>query len=416
MQNSKTPSTLFMTRTRNAYIWTRVLDTPFWGLFNLLPFILYKDLHATPFQLAVIITLKPLVAILSSYWSAQVHSKPNRLVSSILSARWIAYLPFLAFPFVHSSWYLIGCIGLFMFLQAGMMPAWMELLKQNVPVHLREKIFSYTQAFGYLGGGLLPFAIGWILDEWVGSWRWMFPLAALVGLSAQIWQYRILIKPTAALTDKPFSSHLLIQPWKSAWDLLRNRPDFAKFQIGFMLLGSGLMILQPALPIFFVDQLHLSYLEMGVAITLCKGIGFACSSPLWSSWIQKVDLFRFGTVIACLAALFPLLLIAAQEQLFWLYLAYMMYGLMQAGNELSWNLSGPIFAKQEDSSPFSSVNVIAVGVRGIFIPSLGAFCLTRFGSQAIMLLSGLLCLSAALRMASYMRDKKLHSAPDTPTH
>jgi hypothetical protein len=42
-----TPPDLFNVRTRAAYIWTRVLDTPFWGLFNLLPFILYKDLHAT---------------------------------------------------------------------------------------------------------------------------------------------------------------------------------------------------------------------------------------------------------------------------------------------------------------------------------------------------------------------------------
>lgn len=410
MQNTDL-SNLFMKRTSMAYVVTRVLDTPFWGLFNLLPFILYKDLHASPFQLAVIITLKPLMSILSSYWSTgwskNGQERPRCLISNIVSARWIAYPPFLAFPFIHTPWYLIACFGLFLFLQVGMMPSWMELFRQNVPVQVREKVFSYTQAFGYLGGGLLPFALGWVLDEWLGAWRWMFPLAALLALCGHIWQRKILIKPSVTTNESTTSrrSHPLLQPWKSAWEILKRHPDFAKFQVGFMLIGSGLMIIQPALPIFFVDGLHLSYTEMGVAITLCKGIAFACGSPLWSRWIQQVDIFYFGAIIAILAALFPLLLIAAKVQIAWLYIAYLTYGLMQAGNELSWNLSGPIFAKQEDSSPFSNVNIISVGIRGIFIPSLGAFCLTEFGSSSVMIISSVLCLIAGARMALYSREK-----------
>lgn len=402
MQQEISPN-FYMRPTSIAYILTRVLDTPFWGLFNLLPFILYKDLHATPFELGVIITLKPLVSILSSYWSDRVYRIPGRLVSSIIAARWIAFLPFLFFPFVSSPWYVIVCFGLFMFLQVGMMPAWMELLKQNVPARTRESVFSYTQAFGYFGGGLLPFAVGWVLDEWIGAWRWMFVITACLSLSAFVWQRKIVLRPIEPTNDKHVSAHPLLQPWKSAWEILKSRPDFAKFQIGFMIIGSGLMIIQPALPVFFVDGLHLSYTEMGVAITLCKGIGFAAGSPIWVRWMQRVDLFYFGAVIAALAALFPMLLLAAQNHMAWLFVAYLTYGLMQSGNELSWNLSGPQFAKQQDSSPFSSVNVIAVGVRGMFIPSIGALCLAQFGASTVIVLSGLLCLLAALRMALYSR-------------
>ncbi|MDP1879630.1 MAG: MFS transporter [Parachlamydiaceae bacterium] len=387
-------------QTKAAYVWTRVLDTPFWGLFNLLPIILYKDLQATPFQLALMITLKPLVSILSSYWSHHVQES-GKLMKSIILARWCAYLPFLLFPFIESSWYIIFCFGLFMFLQVGMMPTWMELLKKNIPSHHRDKIFSYTQAFGYLGGGLLPFAIGWLLDEWTQAWRWMFPIAALVALTATIWQR--LMKAFILKSDSPESNsfHPLFQPWKNAWTLLKKRPDFAKFQIGFMFIGSGLMIIQPALPVFFVDKLHLSYTELGVAITLCKGIGFACSSPLWVRWIQKVDLFYLGSVIASLAAVFTIFLVSAQSEIIWLYFAYLIYGLMQAGNELSWNLSGPIFAKEENSSPFSGINVIAVGVRGMFVPILGGYLLAHFGSLSVICISGCLCILAAIRMALY---------------
>lgn len=399
-----------MLRTSIAYVAMRVLDTPFWGLFNLLPFILYKDLQATPFQLGMIITLKPLVSILSSYWSTSVSQVSGRFVSSILLGRCMAFLPFLAFPFIHNAWYAILCSALFMFLQVGMMPAWMELLNQNVPKKTREAVFSYTQAFGYLGGGLLPFALGWVLDEWVGAWRWMFVATACFSLGAHVMIRWIAINPTVCL-DSPSvkDTHPIFQPWKNAWELLRRRPDFARFQVGFMLIGSGLMIIQPALPVFFIDRLHLSYTEMGVAVTLCKGIGFACGSPFWVKWIGQVNLFYFGSVIAAIAALFPLLLFGAEIQMIWLYLAYLSYGIMQSGNELSWNLSGPLFAKKEDSSLYSSVNVIAVGIRGVFVPMMGAFCLAQFGSTMVVAMSGILCLLACLRMASYSFTTAKHS-------
>lgn len=400
----ESPSNPYQLRTRLAYILTRIFDTPFWSLYNLLPIILFKDMHATPFQLGLLITLKPLVSILSSYWSARVQHNPAKILSSILYGRLSAYLPFLLFPFIQSIWYFIFCFGFYMFLQVGMVPAWMEILKQNLPSKTREKVFSSMQVFGYLGGGLLPFVLGWVLDEWTGSWRWMFPVTALIACGAFFWQKSILLR-TAESQEEVVQPHLLVHPWKSAWELLRRRPDFAHFQIGFMLIGSGLMIIQPTLPVFFVDKLNLTFTEMGVAMTLCKGVGFACSSPLWTRWIQRVDLFQFGAVIAALAVLFPLFLVAAQTQFLWLYLAYLIYGFMQSGNELSWNMSGPIFARHENSTPFSSVNVIAVGVRGLFIPLLGAYCMEHFGSLAVILASAGLCLLAAIKMAFYSRNR-----------
>jgi len=389
-----------MRQTRAAYVWTRVLDTPFWGLFNLLPFILYKDLHASPFEIGLLVTIKPVVSIFSSYWSSTFHNKPERLVGSIIWARWIAYLPFFLYPFIHNIWFILASFGLFMSLQVGMMPAWMELLKKHLPLQNREKIFSYTQAFGYLGGGLLPFLFGWVLDEWLGAWRWMFPLAAALALGATFWQRKIHLEtrdtPQAQLPDE-----FLLHPWKNAWNVLTQHPLFLKFQIGFTLLGSGLMVMQTTLPIFFVDELHLSYTELGIAMALCKGLGFACSSPLWARLMQQLDIFRFMAWVALLATAFPLLLLLAKWQMAWLFGAFFLYGFMQAGSELGWNLSGPRFAERHDSTPFSSVNILAVGVRGLFIPSLGALLLSHYGSLFTIILSSCLCLFSALRMRTY---------------
>lgn len=382
-----------------AYAGTRILDTPFWGIFNMLSVILYKDLHATPYQLAVFVALKPLVAIFSSHWSAWIARQSDTVIKKIVWARFLVLLPFL-FPLGQSPWFFIAASGMYMMVAYGISPIWMELLKVNVPKVSREKLFSYTQAFGYLGGGLLPFALGSLLDDYNEAWRWLFPIVAGLSLCATYFQLRIILAP-GAFPEKEIPQklhdHLLI-PWRNAFDLLRQRRDFTKYQIGFMLVGCGLMIIQPALPIYFVDTLQLSYTEMAVALTLCKGIGFALGSPLWARWINRIDIFRFSSLIAALACLFPLALIFTQYQIALLYLGYLVYGFMQSGNELSWNMSGPIFAKESNSTTFSSINTMAIGVRGIFIPALAGFLISIWGTSAVLTLSGFLCLAATLKL------------------
>src|SRR5258708_1258216 len=72
--------------TRFTYLLSYILYTPFWGIYNMLPFILYKDLHATPWQIAMMITLKPVVSIFSLYWSSHVSQRPDRLKKNIVIA------------------------------------------------------------------------------------------------------------------------------------------------------------------------------------------------------------------------------------------------------------------------------------------------------------------------------------------
>lgn len=380
-----------------GYISTRVLDTPFWGVYNLMPFILYKDLKGTPFQVALLVMLKPMVSLLSMYWSSHIHGRPDRLVSNIIGARVLGYLPFLFIPWIHTPWYFIAIYGSYMMFTAGIVPAWMELLKVNLPKKTREKTFAYTQAFGYLGGGLLPFFIGGVLDGYHEAWRWVFPFAALLGLTALIFQWRM----TVDIKEYPLLSpetklEKVKKPWISAWKLLEEQTDFRYFQWGFMFVGSGLMLIQPALPIFFVDTLHLSYTELAVAITLCKGIGFAVATPGWTTLLSRLKIFPFSGLIAALTALFPLTLLLAQFEITWLWAAYFIYGFAQAGSELAWNMSGPIFSKDKESSLYSSINVVAIGLRGAIIPSLGSLLIFYSSSFLTLVAGGVVCLFGAL--------------------
>lgn len=390
--------------TKQAYILTRLLDTPLWAIYNMLPFIVIKDLKATPLQLAILIAMKPIVSIFSMYWSAHVKDRPDRLKNNIILARYIGCLTFFLYPFVRSPWFCILSSGIYMTLAVGAVPAWIEVLKLNLSDEGRKKTFAWGSAVGYLGGGLLPILFGWQLDSTPHAWQWIFPLAATSSLLATFFQAKITIlsyqKEEVIQEKKPITSHLL-SPWFHAWRLLKERKDFAKYQFAFMIIGGGLMVMQPALYLYFDHNLGLSYVELAVALSFCKGLSYATASPLWAKWMAKVDIYRFSSAVTVLGTLFPLLVMSATINLSWLYVGYILYGIMQAGSEMSWNLSGPIFAKDEDSSLYTSVNVVTVGIRGMIFPFVGSMLCSISSPSAVMLLGSSLFLGATLLLSSY---------------
>lgn len=168
------------------------------------------------------------------------------------------------------------------------------------------------------------------------------------------------------------------------------------------------MLMQPALPAYFVDILHLSYTEMAIAITLCKGIGFTLTSPLWARYMNRIDIFRLSSLPPLCICFFAICLICGQWNPYWVYAAYFFYGVMQAGSEMTWHLSGPAFSGKENSSVYSSVNVLAVGVRGCVLPPLGSLIYLLTNPFAVIALGGVACWGAHQYLISA-------SSPETDT-
>ncbi len=295
-----------------------------------------------------------------------------------------------------------------MVLARGQVPAWMEILKQNVPEGKRERLFSYVSSFGYLGGALIPIVLGMVMDDYPDSWRWLFPIIALISMAGTFYKIGIPIRDEMSSIPPKSTIGLgtaFIKPWKDAWRLLTNRPDFASYQIGFMLGGTGMILMQPALPEFFMNGLKLSYTELAVAMALFKGIGFAATSPFWAEKLRKIDIYKFNSQVTFLASLFPIFLVCAQFYSPLIYIAYLFYGMMQAGSEMSWHLSGPIFSRDEDSSLYSNINVLTVGLRGCIVPALGSLLLFEMSPVYVLCIGGALCLLSTAKMISCSRQR-----------
>ncbi len=396
-------------KTRFAFMASRVLQIPFWAIFNMLPFIVYRDLHATQLQITLMICLKPAVSLISLYWSASIYQRPDRLRMNLVWGNILRYLPFLFYPFVENPWFFVFSFGCYMTLYRGVIPAWMEVLKLNIPGVSREKVFAYGSAIDYIGIALLPLFFGWMLDDYNQAWRWVFFGSAIIGLISTIalYHFPLDVKPPSQ-ESTPYVSWKT--PWTNAWKLLRDNPDFARFQVGFMLGGAGVMVMQTTLPEYFMDVLKLSYTELAFALALCKSTGFVISSPVWTRLFSRIDIFRFSGFVTLFCTLFPISLFLAQWNLVWLYVGYLMFGIMQGGSEMSWNLSGPVFSKDKDSSVYSSVNVLTVGLRGSVIPAAGSIIYQVLNASSVMAVGVILCILATQRMMSYSRKQASHVA------
>lgn len=403
-------------KTQLAFIGMRLLSTPCWCLLTMLALILYKNAHLSPFQIALLVALKPASSLLSPYWSQAIYQKPHKIVSNLVWANLLRHAPFLLIPWVSSPWFIIFAFGLYMMLTRATIPAWMEIFKQNLPQSKPEQLIGYASTIDFCGTALLTILIGILLDKYPSTWKGLFAFTACLGILSTSFLSSLSLSLNLEASQKsppslkrPFNLNKeVLKPWKQVWQLISQHPDFTIFQVGFMLGGAGLMIMQPALPQFFIDTLHLSFVEMGLALALCKGVGVALTSPLWTRLFRKVDIFPFSALVTLFAALFPFLLWAASWHVLLIYLAYAFYGAMQAGSEMSWHMSGLVFAKEKESSLFSTTNVLTVGIRGCFIPFLGSSLLLYMPTWGVFLVGALLCLLASYHfLFFYQRIKNV---------
>ncbi len=361
------------------------------ALYNLLPFILYREMNATPLQITALVMLKPAVSLASFHWSHWSEQRTHSLRRQLVLSEVLSRLPFLLFPWMQSAWPIIVGAGLHVMFSRGAQPAWMELLKRDLEPRDREKVFASGSTLFYLGMLVVGLGIGPLLDFQPGAWKWLAFAFAFAGLPL----YPLLLKLSPGeSTPKHAHQGSLLTPWIETTRLMKADPAFSRFQWGFFLAGGGLILMQPALPGFLTDHLHLSYTGVSMALNICKGVGFAATSRLWAELLPRYHFLRTSAFVAIAASAFSLLLLVSPAWVPLVYGAYFLYGVMQAGSELSWNLSGTIFSGQGDSRPYTRVSILMQGVRGAFVPLLGSALVVAVDPSMALIIGSLLCVLA----------------------
>lgn len=375
-----------MPRPSTLFIINRILCGPLEILFTLLIFILSKSLGADPFHLTLIACIKPISSFAAFYASSLIFDRPQRIRYYILANHLIGCLPCLLYPFFENIWFYIGSYALFMTTLRAVYPGWVEILKCSMEASSLSKVISLGTSVSYFMGIILPPLICLGMDKDVNLWRYLFMAFALVHMMSM--PLLLLIKADPKVPAEKAIHGLLTR----GLNLLKENPAFAHYQILFFIGGAGIIGSQSVLPFYFKDSLNLSYTQLGIAFSLCKGLSFVIASPCWAKTANRISLYHLNSIVNLFTALFFAFIMAAGGNANWLFLAYFFYGAMQAGCEMSWNLSGPFFAGSRESTIYSSLNLACVGIRGCICPFLGYLFFTYAGALPVFIAGALISL------------------------
>ena len=369
-----------------------------------MPLFLLQEIDASTAHIALLTSVLPAVAILSFYWGSIVHKvhSGKLLHTSLIASTALAPLIFLASIYLNHPLAYIAASGWYALFYRASQPARMDILKRLFPQEKCNEFFSFLFRISYGVGIVLGPILGFLCDNQLVSLRWLFTMGAIFHLLSALLYLGV---PAVATPHEPGTTtrihSFFVDPWKNSRQILRENPLFLKFQIGFFIAGFGLMIARPAGEIL-LSKLHLPYLFIFICRTLLKGTGTIGSSKIWSKHLCRGTVLSVSSLVGIGFLLAQLFLLGSLSLPYLVFLSYAIYGIAQGGSQLIWHLSGPLLSGQESSCQYSSVNILAVGVRGALAPLLGGMLLHSFGIVPTMWIGSLTILCGAL----YLRVQK----------
>lgn len=156
------------------------------------------------------------------------------------------------------------------------------------------------------------------------------------------------------------------------------------------------MLIAPATSSYYVDTLHLSYTDITLARFLSMGLGVASSSYLWNVGLAKIPLLKLTIWVLFGFSLFPLTLLLAGWNALFVYGAFFLYGIAQAGSHLIWNLSGTFFAGEGSSAPYTRANLLMHALRGAVMPLIGGWLCDLIGATSVLGIGALMSVFGGL--------------------
>ena len=229
--------------------------------------------------------------------------------------------------------------------------------------------------------------------------------AGIAGYVMDSWSYRIAFFAAAGLLLLAALSRLPFPDVKGDAEEKVEPPHrdklILKMVAMFMIAGTGMLMMLPAIPLLEVRALGLSNGVIGIAIAI-NSIAYVLSSELWSGLITKpshvVRVFQAGFTVLFLMALTYYLSSSA----LYIYLAGVLCGLGGSAVSIGWqafSMGVPDYRTED----LSALHLTTCGIRGLYAPILGAALIEWLGLRETFLPAALLLVAGVFLAESVIR-------------
>jgi MFS family permease len=398
------------------------------GIFTNGNVVLKKTLDAPDTSIGLMHSIGAGSLLLGIIGSEMVAGRDKRPV--ILALGLISRGAFLLFFFVKGVPLYIAITAVSVVCNSLLIPATTSLWQSNISQKARNEMWGYSVALATLISMGAAYAMGVLLDHDPEAYRYVFPLAGVLGIVSILVLIRAPLRQRFKINfeRRKFDlKRLVVYPARTMVELLKRDKLFFRFESSFFFYGMAFMFMAPLLPHYLVDVAHMSFKQA----SLCEGVLFQSGSllaPIWGRMMDRRSPAQLCALVFSLLALFPTLLVlgpylsgATGIPLTSItYCAYALFGLSMSGLGVAWNLAPVVFAGKNESSTYTGAHVTITGIRGAFAPIIGGFLGERLGTH-VPVFVGSICLYLTgaigmLLLEKSLRERKATQAAEAAAH
>jgi len=338
-----------------------------------------KVYHVHPGVLALV-TAAPMFGLLSSFVWAQL----------ALGRRKVPFTTSLMFFFVAAAaavatlpegpiggWLLVASMIAARLLLGGIITIRSLVWTFNYPREARARVTSRLQFLTISAMTVTSLAGGVFLDAHPESFRTVYGVGAVLAALGVLSFSRVRIIDEAAQLARermgPRQPGIVVAPLLSAWSVLREDLDYARYQACQFLIGVSNMMIEAPLIYLISHQLQASY-TISIALILAIPLGFSLLTlPLWAAYLDRVHISEFRAFHSWVWVVAQAVtwLGAIRGSVVWIGVGRLLLGMGRGGGALAWQLGHNDFARPENVGLYMGVHVTLTGVRGAFAPFLG---------------------------------------------
>ena len=349
------------------------------GVLVLNEYVLRKQLDATRWQILLLLLVPAALPLVTVVWNPASGSgpfgrRPFRTLGMGVHA--LLLLPLLTggdWP----AWGFVLLLVVVLVAQMLLVPIQNTVIARNYGDVRRGRFFGRAVGVQSLFIIAVSVPVGLWLDHDPSAWPWAYAFGSLAGMFAyRQWgrlRRRRAMTPPADLEQHP-----------SAWQALRRDRTFLAFEGCFMIYGLGFLALQPVLPIFLVDEVGVSYADVGLARGAVFWTVMVLASPMLGFLGDRIGILRLGALgFLCLGA-FPVTLWLLPDRV-GLFAGFAVYGLAMSAVNVVWNLGPITMARGRDPVPYLNAHLAAVGARALIGMPAGTVLQASLGTTSVFL-------------------------------
>jgi len=176
--------------------------------------------------------------------------------------------------------------------------------------------------------------------------------------------------------------------------IIREDPDILKLVSIFMIAGTGMLMMLPAIPILEVNVLKLSDAKIGVLFAV-NSVSYILGTEMWSQYVKSVPHLYVTFTIGLISIITMALIYAFIPNYLMLIVANIFCGVGESSISLfsqTFSISNPDYRTED----LSSLHLFTCGVRGIYAPLIGSLIITAYSVKANFISSVVLILFALI--------------------